>query len=594
MKTNIDAGAQSPEQLAHMRHTLAHLLAAAILELHPETKLTIGPAVDNGFYYDIQLPAGTDPISDKDLPKILKAMKKLLPSWKKFEHREVSASEARELFAGNPFKLELIEEIAAKGEAITLYTCGKFTDLCRGGHVENPAAEIDADAFTLDRVAGAYWRGDEKNPMLTRIYGLAFATKAELDEYLHIREEARKRDHKKIGKEMGLFAFSELVGAGLPLWTPKGTIIRELLNDYVWELRKAKGFQKVAIPHITKKSLYEVSGHWSKFSDELFKIKTREDHLFAMKPMNCPHHTQIFASSPKSYRDMPQRYCETTMVYRDEQSGELSGLSRVLSITQDDAHIFCRTNQIKQEFFAVWDIIDTFYKTFGFNELKIRLSRHDPASFEKYLGTPEIWKGAEDQLAELLKERGVTEYIDGLGEAAMYGPKLDFIAKDSIGRTLQLATIQLDFNQPKSFGLECTNEKGEKEQIVMIHCAIMGSIERFMSVLIEHYGGNFPLWLSPTQIRVLPVGEAHVAYAKTVADTLAAQDIRVELEDQDVGLGKKVRAAKVDKVPYFLIIGDKETESKKITIESREKGNIGALSLDEVVTKFVKEITDKT
>lgn len=572
------------------RHSLAHLLAAAVLEMYPDTKLTLGPAIDTGFYYDFEF---SKPISDDILPKIEKSMRKLLPSWKKFEHKEVSVDEAKEIFKNNPYKLELIDEIISKKEKITLYTAGHFTDLCRGGHVENPSKEIDAESFKLDRVAGAYWRGDEKNKMLTRIYGLAFESKATLDEFLHIREEAKKRDHKKLGKELGLFTFSELVGAGLPLWTPKGTIIRELLNDYVWELRKEKGFQKVTIPHITKKDLYETSGHWSKFADELFKITTREKHVFAMKPMNCPHHTQIFASSPKSYRDMPQRYCETTMVYRDEQSGELSGLSRVLSITQDDAHVFCRKIQIQNEVFAIWDIIDTFYKTFGFSDLKIRISKHDPKHFEKYLGTAEIWQSAEEQLTALVEMRGVTNWIDGIGEAAMYGPKIDFIAKDSIGRTLQLATIQLDFNQPKNFGLVCTNEKGEKEDIVMIHCAIMGSIERFMSVLIEHYAGVFPFWLSPVQTKILPINENHIGFAQKVFEALKKVGIRAELDNSNEGLGKKVRNAKVEKIPYLLIIGDKEIESQKVTVENRDEGNIGTLSIEELVQKFESETITK-
>ncbi len=572
------------------RHSLAHLLAAAVLEMYPDTKLTLGPAIDTGFYYDFEF---SKPISDDILLKIEKSMRKLLPSWKKFEHKEVSVDEAKEIFKNNPYKLELIDEIISKKEKITLYTAGHFTDLCRGGHVENPSKEIDPESFKLDRVAGAYWRGDEKNKMLTRIYGLAFESKATLDEFLHIREEAKKRDHKKLGKELGLFTFSELVGAGLPLWTPKGTIIRELLNDYVWELRKEKGFQKVTIPHITKKDLYETSGHWSKFADELFKITTREKHVFAMKPMNCPHHTQIFASSPKSYRDMPQRYCETTMVYRDEQSGELSGLSRVLSITQDDAHVFCRKIQIQNEVFAIWDIIDTFYKTFGFSDLKIRISKHDPKHFEKYLGTAEIWQSAEEQLTALVEMRGVTNWIDGIGEAAMYGPKIDFIAKDSIGRTLQLATIQLDFNQPKNFGLVCTNEKGEKENVVMIHCAIMGSIERFMSVLIEHYAGVFPFWLSPVQTKILPINENHIGFAQKVFEALKKVGIRAELDSSNEGLGKKVRNAKVEKIPYLLIIGDKEIESQKVTVENRDEGNIGTLSIEELVQKFESETITK-
>ncbi len=576
--------------IEHARHSLAHLLAAAVLEMYPDTKLTLGPAVDTGFYYDFEF---SKPISDDALPKIEKSMKKLLTSWKKFEHKEVSETEAKEIFKENPYKLELIDEIVSKGEKITLYTAGHFTDLCRGGHVENPAKDIDADSFKLDRIAGAYWRGDEKNKMLTRIYGLAFQNKAALDEFIHIREEAKKRDHKKLGKELGLFTFSELVGPGLPLWTPKGTIIRELLNDYVWELRKEKGFQKVTIPHITKKDLYETSGHWSKFADELFKITTREKHVFAMKPMNCPHHTQIFASSPKSYRDMPQRYCETTMVYRDEQSGELSGLSRVLSITQDDAHVFCRKNQIQDEVFAIWDIIDMFYRTFGFSDLKIRISKHDPKHFEKYLGTAEIWHSAEEQLTSLVEKRGIKDWIDGTGEAAMYGPKIDFIAKDSIGRTLQLATIQLDFNQPKNFGLVCINEKGEKEDVVMIHCAIMGSIERFMSVLIEHYAGVFPFWLSPVQVKILPISENHITFAKEIHETLKRNGIRAELDSSNDGLGKKVRNAKIEKIPYLLVIGDKEVESQKITAESREDGNVGTLTTEELVSKFLSEIVAK-
>ena len=427
------------DKLHNIRHSLAHLLAAAILELYPDTKNTIGPAIDDGFYYDFEF---SSPISEKELPKIEKRMKELLKTWSKFESEEKNPEQAKEYFKNNEYKIELINDIVEKGENITFYTSGNFTDLCRGGHTENPVKDISADAFTLDRVAGAYWRGDEKNKMLTRIYGLAFETKEELESYLNQREEARKRDHKKIGKELGLFVFSELVGAGLPLWTPKGTIIRELLNDYVWSLRKPKGYQKVCIPHITKKELYETSGHWAKYAEDLFKIHTREDHLYAMKPMNCPHHTQIFDSVPRSYRDMPQRYAETTMVYRDEQSGELSGLSRVLSITQDDAHVFCRENQIEIEALAIWEIIETFYKTFGF-DLQVRFSTHDPKQREKYLGSDETWIKAEGALESLMKQKGVT-WLDGVGEAAFYGPKIDFIAKDSIGRVLQVATIQLD------------------------------------------------------------------------------------------------------------------------------------------------------
>ncbi len=556
--------------LEHKRHTLAHLLAKAILTDYPHAKPTIGPAVDTGFYYDIDFSAGAAP-SDADLKNIQTTMRKMLSNWTAFTHREVSASEAREAFVGNQFKLELIDELAEKGEVITLYTIGsgkhEFTDLCRGGHAENPAEEIPADSFKLDKLAGAYWRGDEKNPMLTRIYGLAFESAEALAAYETQLKEARERDHRKLGKEHDLFTFSELVGAGLPLWTPKGTIIRHELDTFIWKLREKHGYQRVTIPHITKKDLYVTSGHWEKFADELFRITTREGKEYALKPMNCPHHTQIFDRQPHSYRDMPQRYAETTMVYRDEQSGELGGLTRVLSITQDDSHVFCRHSQVKEEFFRVWDIIDTFYGTFGF-DLRVRLSFHEPSEMEKYLGTKEIWENAENALREIAKERNA-DYFEAPGEAAMYGPKLDFMAKDSIGREHQVATIQLDMNLPERFNLTCINEKGEKERIVMMHCAIMGSIERFTAVLIEHLGGNFPLWLAPEQLRVIPVSDAHHEYAGTVYAQLKAIGIRASFDDANESLGKKIRSAKQARLPYFVVIGDKEVEAKNVTLESR-------------------------
>ncbi len=462
------------EQLKNNRHTLAHLLARAVLEFYPSVKLTLGPAVDNGFYYDIDF--GTEKISDENLKELQTYMRKNLSKWTEFSHREISKEEAKKVFSGNEYKLELINEITERGEKITLYKCADFEDLCRGGHAENPAKEISTDSFKLDRIAGAYWRGDEKNKMLTRIYGLAFESKEKLDAYITQQEEAKKRDHKKLGVELDLFTFSELVGPGLPLWTPKGTILRNLLDAYVWELREAKGYDRVEIPHITKKDLYEKSGHWEKYKDDLFRITTREGHEFAMKPMNCPHHTQIYARKAWSYRELPQRYANTTTCYRDEQSGELSGLSRVRAFAQDDAHVFCRMSDAKNEFLKVWDIVENFYKTFGF-ELKVRISKHDPAHPEKYLGDKERWAFAENMLEEIAKEKNVVTF-EGIGEAAFYGPKLDFMANDAIGREWQVATIQLDMNQPERFDLTCTNEKGEKERIVMIHAAIMGSIER--------------------------------------------------------------------------------------------------------------------
>ncbi len=568
------------------RHTLAHTLAASVRELYPGAKNAIGPAVDDGFYQDFDL--GGRKISEEDFPKIEKLMRKKLAAWTAFDRREVSAEEAKKEFAWNEYKCELIDEFAADGKTLTFYTVGGFVDLCKGGHAENPAKEIAFDSFSLDRIAGAYWRGNEKNPMLTRIYGLAFDTKEELEAFQAKREEAKKRDHKKLGKELDLFVFSELVGAGLPLWTPKGTLVRDLLDDFVWELRSKYGYEKVEIPHITKKELYQTSGHWDKFKDELFRITTREGHEFAMKPMNCPHHTQIYARRQWSYRDLPQRYANTTVCYRDEQTGELSGLSRVRAFAQDDAHVFCRMQQAKEEFLKIWDIVHTFYPLFGF-ELTVRLSRHDPAHPEKYLGDQARWKLAEDMLKEIVREKSV-EAIDGLGEAAFYGPKLDFMAHDSLGREWQVATIQLDMNQPERFDLTCVNEQGEKERIVMIHAAIMGSIERFLSILIEHTAGAFPLWLAPVQARVLPISEKHNVYAAEVRDGLKAADIRAELDDSNESLGKKIRAGKTEKIPYLLVVGDAEGKDKTVSVESRDAGKMGVLPLADFAAKMREEI----
>ena len=576
--------------LEHKRHTLAHLLAAAVRVHYPHAKPTIGPAIDTGFYYDFDFSDGEAP-GDAELKKIEKTMWKILPSWKAFSHSTVSAEEAREQFSGNQYKQELIDELEKDGATITLYSVGPesdaFTDLCRGGHVDAPASDIKSDSFTLSTVAGAYWRGDEKNAMLTRIYGLAFDTKDALDAYQTQLREARERDHRKLGKELDLFTFSELVGAGLPLWTPKGTSIRHALDSYVWELRQKYGYQRVTIPHLTKKDLYVTSGHWEKFGDELFRIKTREGKEYALKPMNCPHHTQIFDRTPHSYREMPQRYAETTMVYRDEQSGELGGLTRVLSITQDDSHVFCRHEQVRSEFFAIWDIVDTFYKTFGF-DLRVRLSFRDPNTPEKYLGTDEIWENAEQSLRDIAEARNA-DYFEARGEAAMYGPKLDFMATDSIGRQHQVATIQLDMNLPERFDLTCTNEKGEKERIVMIHCAIMGSIERFAAVLIEHLGGNFPLWLSPEQVRVIPVADAHNAYAQKVLQALTDADIRATIDDANESMGKKIRNAKKERLPYFIVVGDKEVTEENITLESRD-GTSAQYAVDTVIARLTEEI----
>ena len=575
---------QQKEQLDALRHSGAHLLAAAVLQLYPKAKVAIGPSIEDGFYYDIDF--GDEAIGEEQLERIEDTMRQLAPTWQEFSRQEVTPAEAKKQFAGNPFKLELISELEQAGETISLYHSGEFTDLCRGGHVEKPSEQLKF--FKLLSVAGAYWRGDEKNPMLTRIYGTAFFSQAELDEYLRIREEAKLRDHRKLGKELDLFTFSDLVGAGLPLWTPKGTLLRNLLDGYVWQLRQARGYQQVTIPHITKKELYETSGHWSKFANDLFRIKTRENHEFAMKPMNCPHHTQIYNHIPRSYRDLPQRYAETTMVYRDEQTGELNGLSRVRCITQDDAHVFCREGQLKQEMYAIWDIIETFYERCGFPKLSVRLSLSDPDHQENYLGTKEQWQMAEQQLRELIQERGA-EFVEATGEAAFYGPKVDFMTKDSLGRQWQVATIQADRNMPERFDLFCTNEAGEKERIVMVHAAIMGSIERFVSILIEHHAGRFPFWLAPVQVKILPITDQQLDYAHVVAKQLAEAGIRAEIDERSERLNAKIRDAQLEKVPYMFVVGGKEAEAQTIALRSRDEGDLGVVNTAEVLRRFVAE-----
>lgn len=557
-----------------IRHSLAHLLAAAVLKEFPDAKLAIGPTIENGFYYDFLLPRSLAP---EDLKTFEKTMRNLVNKNLPFAGEPVTETEAKKLFAKQPFKLELIKEFSADGEKLTVYRTGDvFADLCRGGHVAN-TKDIPADAFKLDKIAGAYWRGNEKNPMLQRIYGLAFASKKELEEYLKLLEEAKRRDHKKLGQQLDLFVFSELVGPGLPLWTPRGTLIRNLLDDFVWELRKKRGYVQVDIPHLAKKELYETSGHWEKFKDDLFKITTREGHLFAMKPMNCPHHVQLYARKPWSYRALPQRYASTTKVYRDEQSGELAGLARVLAITQDDAHVFCRPSQTKEEFIKIWDIVHEFYGTFGFS-LRVRLSLHDPAHPEKYLGDAKRWKQAEDMLREIAEEKKADAF-EGVGEANFYGPKLDFMAKDALGREHQVATIQLDMNMPERFDLVCVNDLGERERIVMIHAAIMGSIERFLAVAIEHFAGAFPVWLAPVQATVLPVSEKFSEYGRKVHEALASAGVRAELSEANESLGKRIREAELMKIPYILVVGEKEQKNGEVAVRGR-KGDEGTKRLE--------------
>ncbi len=577
--------------LSALRHTLAHVLAQAVLEYYPAAQLTLGPAVDNGFYYDIDF--GTEKVTDEDLKRFQTSMRKNLKNWTEFTHKTVSIDEAKQVFEGNSYKIELIEEIAGRGEEITLYTSGGFTDLCRGGHCEHPNTDIPTDCFKLDRIAGAYWRGDEKNKMLTRVYGLAFETSEKLDEYIHRQEEAVKRDHRKLGKELKLFTLSEHVGSGLPLFQPKGLILRQEITDYLWDLHKNKGYQWVWTPHLAKESLYEISGHAGHYLDDMFRVHggtSKED--FFLKPMNCPHHYQLFADNQFSYRDMPVRYFEPATIYRDEKTGQLSGLTRVRSITQDDGHLFCRPSQIKDECIKIVEIIKNFYTTMGMMDgYWVRLSVRDDEP-NKWLGTDEVWKTAEEALTDVCESLQLN-YKLGAGEAAFYGPKLDFMFKDAIGREWQLATVQCDFNAPERFEMSYVNEQGNKERPVVIHRAIAGSLERFIGVAIEHFAGAFPVWMSPIQIAILPVSDEHHSdYAQEVYETLKSKNIRVQLLTDD-SLGKRIRSAKTNKIPYQIIIGDKERDSQTLTVEGRNDTKIENISVADFIAKIEKEISER-
>lgn len=574
------------EKLNHLRHTLAHLLAAAVKEHYPNAFLTLGPAVDNGFYYDIDF--NDIKISDADLEKIQKTMVKILPSWDKFSHKIVTANEAKDFFKDNIYKLELINEIETKGEEITLYTCGEFTDLCRGGHSENPNKDIPLDCFILDRVAGAYWRGNENNKMLTRIYGLAFENKNDLDTYILQQEEAKKRDHRKLGKELELFTVIDEIGAGLPLFYPKGTILRRTIEDFITQVQEKRGYMPIWIPHITKSSLYKISGHLDKYDAMYNPMKVDNDEYY-LKPMNCPHFMMLYKSLPHSYRDLPVRYVSTTTNYRYEKSGELSGLTRVRALTQDDCHVFCEKEQIENEIKVMLEMISEVYTAFKFNDFYVRISLRDSQNKSKYLGSDEVWQTAEDALRKIVKNTG-WNYKEAEDEAAFYGPKLDFMFKDAIGREWQLSTIQLDFNLPEKFELEYASKDGNKSRPVVIHRAMLGSTERFMGIMIEHFAGIFPTWLSPVQISIVPVrNEQHGDYANQILEKLRNNNIRVEIKNSDDSLGKRINSAKAQKVPYVIVIGDKEIEKNLLTIETRtdKLENVTIESFIEIITNEI-------
>lgn len=562
------------DKVMKMRHTLSHVLAAAVKELYPGAKFGIGPAIQNGFYYDIDF--GDVKISEEDLAKIEKKMrgivKQKLPMTKRIVSKMEALNWARD--EKQDLKVELIEELP-ESEEISFYDMGDlFTDLCKGPHVKNLS---ETGAFKLTKVAGAYWRGDEKRQMLTRIYGVAFETEEELDEYLKRQEEAKARDHRKLGKELDIYCFSDLVGAGLPLFTPRGTWLRENLANYSLSLRAAAGFEKVWTPHITKVDLYKASGHYAKFGDELFMVHSQVNgEEFALKPMNCPHHAQIFASKPRTYKEMPVRYMEATTDYRDEKTGELGGLSRVRSLTQDDSHVFCRNDQIKDEVARLVAIVKELYTTFGMQKLRARLSyRNDE---DKYLGDKKLWKMAQGEIRQAAIDNEL-DFFEQEGEAAFYGPKIDFMAEDALGREHQLATIQLDFVQPERFGLEFTNAKGEKERPVMIHHATLGSIERFMSVFIEHTGGWFPFWTAPEQVRVVTVNDKVANYVAEISEVLSKvvlekplkhNELRFSIDESGESLGKKIKRATEMKIPVVLVVGPKDAEAKEVSVRLKD------------------------
>jgi len=576
----------SMKNIEKIRHSLAHVLASAVMEFWPKTKLAIGPAIENGFYYDMELPK---PLTPADLEKLEARMKEIIKENQKFVGKKVTKITAKKLFKQSPYKLEIIKELP--GKTVGTYQNGNFLDLCKGGHVEN-TSEIDPNAFKLTKIAGAYWRGNEKNKMLTRIYGVAFETEKELMDYLKMQEEAEKRDHRILGEKLDLFTISEKVGKGLPLFTPKGALLRELLNEYSQKLRKDYGWQNVWTPHITKNELYKISGHWDKFGDELFLVKSQEtsDEL-VLKPMNCPHHQQIYASKPRSYKDLPIKYMETTTVYRDEKGGELLGLSRVRSITQDDSHTFCTPDQIEQVYQELIDVTKTFYETIGM-KISARISFRNKKEPRKYLGESALWNKAEDIILNIAKKNNL-DYFVAQGEAAFYGPKIDFMATDALGREWQLATPQLDFVQPGRFGLTYIDKDGKQQTPVMIHFALMGSIERFLSVYIEHVSGAFPLWLSPVQIVIIPVSNKTNDYAKSIAKMFHVSGFRFHLMDENETLGKKIREAEMQKVPYLLIVGEKERDSGSVSVRQRGKGDLGQMKSEEFVNLVIKEIKNK-
>lgn len=593
------------EKLKIKRHSLSHVLATAVLDMFPEAKLGIGPAVDNGFYYDFELPRTLIP---EDLEILEGKMKEIIKANHPFERKEISIAEAIDHFraAGQDYKVELIKALEKEGEKeVSVYKSGPLVDLCSGPHIDS-TGEIDPTSFKLHKIAGAYWKGDEKRPMLQRIYGLAFSNKKALKEYLQMIEEAEKRDHRKIGKELELFLIDPLVGMGLILWQPKGAMIERVMEDYWYDIHLKNGYQLVKTPHIGNRKLWEMSGHWGFYNESMYptlevgqtlkdaqegkKAEVKEEYI--LKPMNCPFHIAIYNSKPHSYRDLPMRLAECGTVYRYEKSGELSGLTRVRGFTQDDAHLICRQDQVRDELKAVNKLILKVLGDYGFKEFKVYLSLRDPNNKEKYAGSDEGWEFAQKVLEEIAVEQKL-DYIKEEGEAAFYGPKLDYKIKDCMGREWQCSTLQFDFNLPERFDMTFVNERGEKERPYMLHRVLYGAFERFFGVLIEHYAGAFPVWLSPVQARVIPVSEKFSEYAGKVLDNLKAEGIRVEMDDSDESLGKRIREAEKQKIPYMLVVGEKESSDGTVAVRKRGEKQQQVLKIEEFLDQIRKEIENK-
>ena len=578
-----------PEGKATVWHSSAHLMAEAIEQLYTGVKFGIGPSIENGFYYDVDF--GENVITEEDLAKIEKRMMELAHEKQAFERIDVSKAEALKHFTdkGDEYKQELISEL--EDGTITYYKTGTFTDLCRGPHIPDTSC---IKAIKLLSIAGAYWRGDEKRKQLTRIYGITFLKKKELEEYLVLLEEAKKRDHRKLGKELELFMFSEMVGKGLPMWLPKGTALRLRLQEFLTKIQKQYGYEQVMTPHIGNKQLYETSGHWDHYGHDSFQPITtpEEGEVYLLKPMNCPHHCMIYKWQPRSYKDLPLRLAEFGTVYRYEQSGELHGLTRVRSFTQDDAHIFCRPDQVKDEFIRVMEIIEIIFKALKFDNFEAQISLRDPEDTEKYVGTDENWERAEAAIVEACKEKGLPAVVE-YGEAAFYGPKLDFMVKDALGRRWQLGTIQVDYNLPERFDLTYIGSDNEKHRPVMVHRAPFGSMERFVAVLLEHCAGDFPLWLTPDQVMILPVSEKYHDYAEKLNELLKRNEIRTLIDMRSEKIGRKIRDAEMKKVPYMLIVGEKEMNENSVSVRKHGQGDLGSMSVEDFIAMIEKQVKEE-